>query len=123
MKTIQELEKDLSEIREEKIKAVKAQNFEKACDWRDKEKDILEMIESIDHKNQKRNDLADFLDTLSFEMNNPETRNQVRNKISELWGYEFKDVTTPELVDNGFMSFEGYNSETKKTTNLTVSNK
>ena len=45
MKTIQELEKTLLEIREKKMEAVKEQNFEKACSCRDKEKDLMEMIQ------------------------------------------------------------------------------
>ncbi|MBN2480107.1 MAG: ATP-dependent Clp protease ATP-binding subunit [Bacteroidales bacterium] len=42
---ILELEKEIEEIKKEKIKAVKNQNFEKAASFRDKEKEHLEMLE------------------------------------------------------------------------------
>jgi hypothetical protein len=34
----------IEKIREEKLNQVKAQNFEKACEWRTKEKDLLDMM-------------------------------------------------------------------------------
>ncbi|MBN2814409.1 MAG: ATP-dependent Clp protease ATP-binding subunit [Bacteroidales bacterium] len=40
-----ELEKQIEETKKEKIKAVKNQNFEKAASFRDKEKELLEMLE------------------------------------------------------------------------------
>jgi len=40
-----ELEKKIEETKKEKIKAVKNQNFEKAASFRDKEKELLEMLE------------------------------------------------------------------------------
>lgn len=43
-----ELLKKLKEIRKQKTKAVKEQNFLKACDLRDREKDILDIIEVQD---------------------------------------------------------------------------
>jgi len=55
MKTVQELEKELAEIREQKMQAVKEQSFEKACSCRDKEKDLMEIIE-----NQKSKLLKDL---------------------------------------------------------------
>lgn len=42
---MEELEKELEKIRTEKVTAVKSQNFEKAADFRDKEKKILESLE------------------------------------------------------------------------------
>ncbi len=42
---ILELEKDIEDIKKDKIKAVKNQNFEKAASFRDKEKEHLEMLE------------------------------------------------------------------------------
>jgi len=129
MKSLEELKSELSVIRREKLKAVKEQNFEKACSWREKERDLLEIIEPRDPEiqkeklmNQKRGDLSEFLNTLAFELNTVETRTQVCNKISELWEFEFKDATTPEMIDDGFMSFKGYNPETKTVTDLTISN-
>lgn len=41
-----ELLKNLEEVRKQKMEAVKEQNFLKACDCRDREKDILDMIET-----------------------------------------------------------------------------
>lgn len=43
-----ELLKKLEEIRKQKTEAVKEQNFLKACDLREREKDILDMIEVQD---------------------------------------------------------------------------
>ena len=43
-----ELLKKLKEIREQKMEAVKEQDFLKACDCRDREKDLLDMIETQD---------------------------------------------------------------------------
>ncbi len=40
-----ELEKKIEETKKEKIKAVKNQNFEKAASFRDKEKELLELLE------------------------------------------------------------------------------
>src|SRR5512133_175134 len=40
-----ELEKKIEETKKEKIKAVKNQNFEKAASFRDKEKELLEMLD------------------------------------------------------------------------------
>jgi ATP-dependent Clp protease ATP-binding subunit ClpC len=45
MKSVQELEKELVKVRESKMQAVKDQNFEVACSFRDKEKDLMEMIQ------------------------------------------------------------------------------
>ncbi|HEX2395750.1 MAG TPA: ATP-dependent Clp protease ATP-binding subunit [Bacteroidales bacterium] len=42
---IVELEKRIEETKKEKIKAVKNQNFEKAASFRDKEKELLEMLD------------------------------------------------------------------------------
>lgn len=43
--SILELEKKVEETKKEKIKAVKNQNFEKAASFRDKEKELIEMLE------------------------------------------------------------------------------
>jgi len=50
---ILELEKQLEEIKKEKTAAVKNQNFEKAASFRDKEKDLLELIEQEKNKWEK----------------------------------------------------------------------
>ncbi len=50
---ILELEKQLEEIKKEKTAAVKNQNFEKAASFRDKEKDLLELIEQEKKKWEK----------------------------------------------------------------------
>ena len=43
-----DLLKSLEEIRKQKIEAVKEQNWQKACDLRSKEVDILDMIKTQD---------------------------------------------------------------------------
>ncbi|WP_430817465.1 ATP-dependent Clp protease ATP-binding subunit [Carboxylicivirga sp. RSCT41] len=48
--TILKIENDIDEIKENKIKAVKAQNFELAASFRDKEKGLLEELESAKSK-------------------------------------------------------------------------
>ncbi|MBK3517694.1 ATP-dependent Clp protease ATP-binding subunit [Carboxylicivirga marina] len=48
--TILKIENEIDEIKENKIKAVKAQNFELAASFRDKEKGLLEELESAKRK-------------------------------------------------------------------------
>ncbi len=59
------LEKQLDETKKEKMLAVKNQNFEKAASFRDKEKDLLEMIEVEKKKWEK--DLAVNRETVDAE--------------------------------------------------------
>jgi len=40
--------------------------------------------------------------------------------LSNIFGYEFKHESEPTQVDNQFLSFHGYNPETKKMTIITV---
>jgi ATP-dependent Clp protease ATP-binding subunit ClpC len=47
------LEKQIEEIKKEKIKAVKNQNFEKAAGYRDKEKQLLDLLEEEKQKWEK----------------------------------------------------------------------
>ncbi len=48
--TILKIEKEIDEVKENKIKAVKAQNFELAASFRDKEKSLLEALEDAKNK-------------------------------------------------------------------------
>jgi ATP-dependent Clp protease ATP-binding subunit ClpC len=50
---ILELEKQIEEIKKEKIKAVKNQNFEKAAGYRDKEKQFIELLDEEKQKWEK----------------------------------------------------------------------
>ena len=50
---ILELESQLEEIKKEKMAAVKSQNFEKAASYRDRERDILDMVEQEKKKWEK----------------------------------------------------------------------
>jgi len=50
---ILQLEKQLEDTKKEKMMAVKNQNFEKAASFRDREKDLLDMIDQEKKKWEK----------------------------------------------------------------------
>ena len=50
---IVELEKDIEQTKQDKIQAVKNQNFEKAASYRDKEKELLDKLDSEKRKWEK----------------------------------------------------------------------
>jgi ATP-dependent Clp protease ATP-binding subunit ClpC len=62
---IEELEKEIEEVREKKIHAVKSQNFEMAASFRDTEKKLLENLEN--EKNKWENDLIKHRETVNAE--------------------------------------------------------
>jgi ATP-dependent Clp protease ATP-binding subunit ClpC len=62
---IEDLEKEIEQIREKKINAVKSQNFEMAASFRDTEKKVLEQL---DHeKNKWEEDLVKHRETVNAE--------------------------------------------------------
>ncbi|MBI9066255.1 MAG: ATP-dependent Clp protease ATP-binding subunit [Salinivirgaceae bacterium] len=64
-KKIENLEKEIEEIREKKITAVKSQNFEMAANFRDSEKKLLESLEN--EKNKWESDLIKHRETVDDE--------------------------------------------------------
>ncbi|HCC30369.1 MAG TPA: Clp protease ClpC [Marinilabiliales bacterium] len=62
---IEELEKEIEEVRDKKINAVKSQNFEMAASFRDTEKKLLENLEN--EKNKWENDLIKYRETVDAE--------------------------------------------------------
>ncbi|MDA3893566.1 MAG: ATP-dependent Clp protease ATP-binding subunit [Salinivirgaceae bacterium] len=64
-KRIEELEKEIEEIREKKITAVKSQNFEMAANFRDSEKKLLDSLD--DEKNKWEDDLIKHRETVDSE--------------------------------------------------------
>ena len=64
-KRIAELEKEIEEVREKKITAVKGQNFEMAASFRDREKNILDTLEN--EKNKWESDLIKHRETVNAE--------------------------------------------------------
>jgi len=64
-KKILDLEKEVENVRNEKIKAVKSQNFESAAKFRDREKDILQQVE--DEKNNWEKELSRHREVVSDE--------------------------------------------------------
>jgi ATP-dependent Clp protease ATP-binding subunit ClpC len=60
--TIEKLEKEIEKVREEKITAVKKQNFESAAAFRDSEKKLLEQLD--DEKEKWEKDLIKFRQTV-----------------------------------------------------------
>jgi ATP-dependent Clp protease ATP-binding subunit ClpC len=62
---ILKLEEEIEEVRENKIQAVKSQNFELAANYRDNEKKLLEQLE--DEKEKWENDLIKFRETVNDE--------------------------------------------------------
>ena len=69
-------------------------------------------------KNEK--EVHELLETFLWEDCSDTTRNQLAEKLSEIFGYQFKDESQPTQIDNQFLSFHGYNPETKKMTIITV---
>ncbi len=63
--TILELEKKIEETKENKIKAVKAQNFELAASFRDREKTLIDELEKS--KNQWEDELQQHRETVDAE--------------------------------------------------------
>jgi len=64
-KKIEELEKEIEEVREKKITAVKSQNFEMAANFRDTEKKLLDSLEN--EKDKWEDDLVKFRETVDAE--------------------------------------------------------
>jgi len=64
-KRIEELEKEIEEVREKKITAVKSQNFEMAANFRDSEKKLLDSLET--EKNKWEDDLVKFRETVDAD--------------------------------------------------------
>lgn len=62
---IVELEKDIEQTKQDKIQAVKNQNFEKAASYRDKEKELLDRLDSEKKKWEK--DLSQNRETVDEE--------------------------------------------------------
>lgn len=62
---IEELEKEIEEIREKKINAVKSQNFEMAASFRDNEKKLLDNLDN--EKKKWENDLIKYRETVDSE--------------------------------------------------------
>ncbi len=62
-KRIEELEKEIEEVKQQKINAVKSQNFEMAANFRDKEKQLITQLEA--EKNQWEENLVKFRETVS----------------------------------------------------------
>ncbi|MCU4157247.1 ATP-dependent Clp protease ATP-binding subunit [Carboxylicivirga sp. A043] len=63
--TILKIENEIDEIKENKIKAVKAQNFELAASFRDKEKGLMEALESA--KNKWEEELLEHRESVDAE--------------------------------------------------------
>lgn len=118
MKTIKELKKEAGEIRSEKIKALENQDFEKATILREKER---EMLETIDGRNKE--EFFQFLEQMVFKINDPENREIIKDKLFELFKFEFNDETSNEAIDNGFCVFRGFNQDRKKWVEIMISPK
>lgn len=48
------------------------------------------------------------------------TREKVINELNEATKIEFKDLSTPEIIEMGLVCFRGYDPKTKKVIDLTI---
>jgi len=85
-KDIEELEKEIENIKEEKINAVKNQNFELAANFRDKEKELLQKIEQAN---------IDWQNSLS-EHKEPVTEENVAEVIAMMTGIPVQKIAQAE---------------------------
>ena len=70
---------------------------------------------------EKEKEVHELFETIFLEQADQELRNKLAEKLSEIFGYQFKDESQQTQIDNQFLSFHGYNPETKKMTIITVS--
>jgi len=69
---------------------------------------------------EKEKEVHELFETIFLEQADQELRNKLAEKLSEIFGYQFKDESQQTQIDNQFLSFHGYNPETKKMTIITV---
>jgi len=70
---------------------------------------------------EKEKEVNELFETVLLEEVDQELRNKLTENLSEIFGYRFKDESQQTQIDNQFLSFHGYNPETKKMTIITVS--
>jgi hypothetical protein len=127
MGKIKNLKLSLAEVRLEKLQHVKNHDFEKACAARDREKDLLDQIEAA-RKNKtkkfltkvKRSEIEEIILGSQFSINTPENRSLLGASLSKALGFSMEDITTNELVDDGFVCFRGYDPISKKVISITI---
>jgi len=69
---------------------------------------------------EKEKEVHELFETIFLEQVDQELRNKLAENLSEIFGFEFEDMTQPEILDKQFLEFQGYNPETKKVTIITV---
>jgi hypothetical protein len=128
MGKIKELKKRIEEAREEKIKYVKEQNFGKAVEMRDHEKDLMEELEQLKKlkaskliNKTKRKQIEQAILEVAWHDNSSENRAKLSANISEILGFEIQDITTAGLVDKGFVCLRGYDKNSERVIDIVIS--
>ena len=55
-----------------------------------------------------------------FELNDKTNRDKLVTELNTGMNFNFKDTTTPELVQDGYVRLEGLDPETNKIVTLTI---
>jgi len=71
-------------------------------------------------KKEIRKKIENVCSKFLFELNIKEKRNQLVNSLEDIGGYNYKDSTTMEDVDNNFIIIDGYNEKTRKFLRITI---
>ena len=71
-------------------------------------------------KKEIRKKIENVCSKFLFELNIKEKRNQLVNSLEDIGGYNYKDSTTMEDVDNNFAIIDGYNEKTNKFLRITI---
>lgn len=68
----------------------------------------------------KKKKIEHALIEVLWEQNDPQTRESVRKKFSEILGFPFKDVSNAPMIDGGFAEFSGYDPKSKRVVDITI---
>ena len=72
-------------------------------------------------KKEIRKKIENVCSKFLFEINSKEKRIQLVNSLEDIGGYNYKDSTITEDVDNNFVIIDGYNEKTNKLLRITIS--
>jgi hypothetical protein len=68
----------------------------------------------------KKKKIEHALIEVLWEQNDPQTRDAISKRFSEILNFEVKDVSNPEMIDRGFAQFQGYDPKTKRVVDITI---
>ena len=127
MGKIKDLKKQIETAKAEKITYVRAQEFEKACEARTRERDLMDMLEVARKEKAKkfltkakRKEIEGIIMSVYGTINSPGNRAGLGASLSEALGFNFEDITTADAVDNGFVCYRGYDPIRKRVVSITI---